>query len=148
MQPLLAEPMKLKRGKMLVDPPACASSDIAFTLIIFFLVCAAVQPETGMSQALPKTEEKSEKRDQSQNLEVSITPSSIILNGSPLKPTEFATRIAAALKAKTREADRIVVVKSAPGTPYPLWLAVSQSIDNAGGILTLELESEKTINVR
>lgn len=140
--------MKLKRGKMLVDPPACASSDIAFTLIIFFLVCAAVQPETGMSQALPKTEEKSEKRDQSQNLEVSITPSSIILNGSPLKPAEFATRIAAALKAKTREADRIVVVKSAPNTPYPLWLAVSQSIDNAGGILTLELESEKTINVR
>ena len=140
--------MKLKRGKMLVDPPACASSDIAFTLIIFFLVCAAVQPETGMSQALPKTEEKSEKRDQSQNLEVSITPSSIILNGSPLNPDEFATRIAAALKAKTREADRIVVVKSAPNTPYPLWLAVSQSIDNAGGILTLELESEKTINVR
>ena len=40
--------MKLKRGKMLIDPPACASSDIAFTLIIFFLVCAAVQPETGM----------------------------------------------------------------------------------------------------
>ncbi|QTN31788.1 biopolymer transporter ExbD [Akkermansiaceae bacterium] len=140
--------MKLHRGKMLVDPPACASSDIAFTLIIFFLVCAAVQPETGMSQALPKTEEKSEKRDQSQNLEVSITPSSIILNGSPLKPDEFAARISAALKAKTREADRIVVVKSAPNTPYPLWLAVSQSIDNAGGILTLELESEKTINVR
>lgn len=140
--------MKLKRGKMLVDPPACASSDIAFTLIIFFLVCAAVQPETGMSQALPKTEEKSEKRDQSQNLEVSITPSSIILNGSPLKPDEFASRIAAALKAKTREADRIVVVKSAPNTPYPLWLAVSQSIADAGGVLTLELESEKTINVR
>ena len=36
--------MKLKRGTMLIDPPGCASSDIAFTLIIFFLVCAAVQP--------------------------------------------------------------------------------------------------------
>ncbi len=140
--------MKFKRGKMLIDPPACASSDIAFTLIIFFLVCAAVHPETGMSQALPKTEEKSEKREQSQNLEVSITPTSIILNGSPLKPDEFATRIAAALKAKSRDTDKIVVVKSAPQTPYPLWLAVSQAIDDAGGILTLELESEKTIQVR
>ena len=133
---------------MLVDPPACASSDIAFTLIIFFLVCAAVQPETGMSQALPKTDEKSEKREQSQNIEVSVTPSSIVLNGSPLKPEEFAGRIATALKDKTREADRIVVVKSAPQTPYPVWLSVSQAIDEAGGILTLELESEKTINVR
>ena len=94
--------MKLKRGKLLVDPPACASSDIAFTLIIFFMVCAAVQPETGMSQALPKTEEKSEKREQSKNLEVSITASSIVMNGNPLKLPEFTRRIAAELKTKTR----------------------------------------------
>lgn len=140
--------MKLHRGKMLVDPPACASSDIAFTLIIFFLVCAAVQPETGMSQLLPKTEEKSEKRDQSQNIEVSITPTSIVLNGNPLALPEFVQRITAALKQKNREADRIVVVKSAPETPYPVWISVSQAIEQAGGILTLELESEKTINVR
>ena len=140
--------MKLNRGKMLVDPPACASSDIAFTLIIFFLVCAAVQPETGMSQALPKTESKSEKRDQSQNIEVSITPTSIVLNGSPLQIAEFSKRIASELSKKNREADRIVVVKSAPDTPYPVWLNVSQAIDQAGGILTLELESEETINVR
>ena len=139
--------MKLNRGKMLVDPPACASSDIAFTLIIFFLVCAAVQPETGMSQALPKTESKSEKRDQSQNLEVSITPSSIVLNGSPLQLPEFTKRIQAALAEKQRGADRIVVVKSAPDTPYPTWMKVSQAIDLAGGILTLELESERTITV-
>jgi biopolymer transport protein ExbD len=139
--------MKLKRGKLLIDPPACASSDIAFTLIIFFLVCAAVQPETGMSQALPKTEEKSEEREQSKNLEVSITPSSIVLNGSPLPLPEFTRRIAADLKTKTREQDRIVVVKSAPDTPYPVWISVSRAIDNAGGILTLEIESERTIPV-
>ena len=140
--------MKLKRGKMLVDPPECASSDIAFTLIIFFLVCAAVQPETGMSQVLPKAEEKSEERQQSKNLEVSITPTSIVLNGSPLQLPEFTRRIAAELKTKTREQDRIVVVKSAPETPYPAWIRVSRAIDSAGGILTLEVESEKTIQIK
>ena len=140
--------MKLKRGKMLVDPPACASSDIAFTLIIFFLVCAAVQPETGLSQALPKTEEKSEEREQSKNLEVSITPSSIVLNGSPLQLPEFARRLSAELNKKTREQYKIVVVKSAPDTPYPIWINVSRTIDDAGGILTLELESERTIEVK
>lgn len=139
--------MKLKRGKMLIDPPDCATADIAFTLIIFFLVCAAVQPETGMPQVLPKTEAKTEKRDQSRNIEVSITPSSIVLNGSPLQLPEFARRIAEALKQKTREADRIVVVKSAADTPYPTWIGVSQAIDRAGGILTLELESERRIEV-
>jgi len=140
--------MKLKRGKMLVDPPDCATADIAFTLIIFFLVCAAVQPETGMSQALPKTEEKSEKRAQSQNPEVSITPSGIVLNGNPLQLPEFTRRIAIELKSKTREADRIVVVKSAPDTPYPTWIGVSRAIESAGGVLTLELESERTIEIK
>ncbi|MBG7607447.1 MAG: biopolymer transporter ExbD [Verrucomicrobia bacterium] len=140
--------MKLHRGKLLVDPPACASSDIAFTLIIFFLVCAAVQPETGMSQLLPKTEEKSDKREQSQNIEVSITASGIVLNGNPMQLPEFSRKLSTALKAKTREADRIVVVKSAPDTPYTAWVAVSSAIEQAGGVLTLELESEKIINVR
>ena len=140
--------MKLKRGKMLIDPAASASSDIAFILIIFYLVCAAIQPETGLAQILPKTEEKKEQRDQSKNIEVSITPTSIVLNGSPLQLTEFTRRIKAALQKKTRETDRIVVVKSTPNTPYPLWMRVSQVIEQAGGILTLELESEKIINVK
>jgi biopolymer transport protein ExbD len=139
--------MKLKRGKMLIDPPASASSDIAFILIIFFLVCAAVQPETGLAQVLPKTEEQAEKRDQSQNLEVSITPTSIVLNGSPLQLPEFTQRLNAALKQKTREADRIVVVKSAPNTPYPIWIRVSQVIEQAGGVLTLELGTDRVITV-
>ena len=140
--------MKLKRGKLLVDPPECATADMAFTLIIFFLVCAAVQPETGMSQALPKTEEKSEEREQSKNLEVSITASSIVMNGNPLQLPEFTRRIAAELKTKTREQDRIVVVKSAPDTPYPAWIGVSRAIDSTGGILTLEVESERTIEIK
>lgn len=139
--------MKLQRGKLLVDPPASASSDIAFILIIFFLVCAAVQPETGIAQILPKTEEKTEKRDQSKNIEVSITPTSIVLNGSPLKLPEFSKRLTVALSQKKRDADRIVTVKSAPNTPYPLWIKVSQVIEKAGGILTLELESDRVISV-
>ena len=139
--------MKLKRGKLLVDPPTSASSDIAFILIIFFLVCASVQPETGIAQDLPQTESKEEKRDQSQNLEVSITPSSLVLNGSPLSLEAFRGRIAAALGEKTREADKVVVVKSAPDTAYDRWIRVSQAIDQAGGIMTMEMQTQKTFTL-
>jgi biopolymer transport protein ExbD len=139
--------VKLRRGKLLVDPPAASSSDIAFILIIFFLVCASVQPETGLAQTLPRTEAKEEKREQSKNLEVSITPSNIVLNGSPLKLAEFSERIAAALQAKSRPEDKVVVVKSSADTPYDHWIRVSQAIDNAGGIITLEITSEQTITV-
>ena len=40
-----------------------------------------------------------------------------------------------------------MVVKSAPDTPYPVWIGVSRAIDDAVGILTLELESDRTIPV-
>jgi biopolymer transport protein ExbD len=139
--------VKLRRGKLLVDPPAASSSDIAFILIIFFLVCASVQPETGLAQTLPRTEAKEEKREQSKNLEISITPSNIVLNGSPLKLAEFSERIAVALQAKSRPEDKVVVVKSSADTPYDHWIRVSQAIDNAGGIITLEITSEQTITV-
>ena len=120
---------------------------VAFILIIFFLVCAAVQPETGIAQVLPRTEEKTKKQDQSKNIEVSITPNSIVLNGSPLKLSEFPLKLTAALSKMTRDEDRIVTVKSASNTPSPLWIKISQVIEQAGGILTLELESDRVINV-
>ena len=106
--------MKLPRRQLLVDPPAASSSDIAFILIIFFLVCASVQPETGMAQALPRTEEKKDSKQQSRNLEVSITPTSIVLNGSPLNLDEFRRRLAASLQAKKHPEDKVVGAKSAP----------------------------------
>lgn len=139
--------MKLKRGKLLVDPPTSASSDIAFILIIFFLVCASVQPETGLGQNLPKAEIEPEKPNQSQNLEVSITPSSILINGNPMQLDAFRTRIATELAKKNREADKVVVVKSAPETKYEQWVAASQAIDEAGGTLTLEIEVKETITL-
>ncbi|NIP92706.1 MAG: biopolymer transporter ExbD, partial [Akkermansiaceae bacterium] len=51
------------------------------------------------------------------------------------------------LARKSREADKVVVVKSAPDTAYDQWIRVSQAIDDAGGILTLELASERTITI-
>lgn len=139
--------MKLPRRQLLVDPPAASSSDIAFILIIFFLVCASVQPETGLAQTLPRTEEKEDRKQQSKNLEVSITPSSIVLNGSPLQLKEFRKRITAALRERKRTEDKVVVVKSEATTHYDHWIRVSQAIDQAGGTVTLELQSEQTITV-
>ncbi|MFZ9936938.1 MAG: ExbD/TolR family protein [Luteolibacter sp.] len=140
--------MKLKRGKLLIDPPGSASSDIAFILIIFFLVCASVQPEDGRDQLLPRAEPESEEPNQTKNPEVSITPNSIVLNGSPLDDASFPSRIAGELSQRKREEDRVVILKSSPQTPYTRWIAVSQIIDRAGGLVTLEVTEEKTIQMK
>lgn len=137
--------MKIRRrNKLLVESPASATSDIAFILIIFFLVCASVQPENGKKQSLPKSEDQPDKKQQSENPEVAISRTSVILNGNPMQPNKFKTEIKRVLAQKKREVDKVVVVKSKPDTPYEIWIEVAAYIKDAGGIITLQLEEQQT----
>jgi len=57
-------------------------NDIAFILIVFFLVCASVEPEDGRSQVIPRSE-KNEESQTSQSTEVGLTPATVTIDGTP-----------------------------------------------------------------
>jgi biopolymer transport protein ExbD len=139
--------MRLRRRKLLVEPPPTAAPDIAFMLIVFFLVCASVQPETGRSQSIPRSEEASEPEQQSQNIEVSLTPKNIIINSEIVAKSAVTTRLRQLLAGKDLEADRVVIVKSSEETGYQHWIDVTTLIEDAGGIITLQLEREERVLV-
>lgn len=140
--------MKLKRTKLLVEPPASATSDIAFILIVFFLVCASVEPDKGRAQTLPRSEPEPQKNKQSQNIEVELTRDAVIMNGNPLPKETFTKTIILKLADKTREEDKIVAVKSRKEVPYSHWVDVTGIIEDAGGVITLQLEEEQTVQVQ
>ena len=140
--------MKLKRTKLLVEPPASATSDIAFILIVFFLVCASVEPDKGRAQVLPRAEPEPQKDKQSQTIDVELTRNAVILNGNPLPPETFRKSIELKLADKTRDEDKIVAVKSRKEVPYSHWMAVTGIIEDSGGIITLQLEEEQTVQVK
>ena len=49
--------MKVRRStKLLVEPSAVTTGDIAFNLIVFFLVCASAAPDSGRRQNIPRSE--------------------------------------------------------------------------------------------
>lgn len=139
--------MKLKRTSLLVEPPASATSDIAFILIVFFLVCASVEPDKGRAQILPRSEPEKEKEKQSQTLEVELTRNAVILNRDPMSPERFTETIKLKLADKTRDEDKIVAVKSRKEVPYSHWMDITGIIENAGGVITLQLEETQTVNV-
>ena len=139
--------MKLPRQRLLIEPPAMAAPDIAFILIVFFLVCASVQPDTGKSQTLPRTEEQSEPEAQSNTLEVSMTKGAVVLNGEMVSAQEVAPRVRSLLSGARRDEDRIVVIKSSDDTPYERWINVTTAVESAGGIITLELEETRTVTI-
>ena len=139
--------MKFRRtSKLLVDVPAVASGDIAFNLIVFFLVCASTQPDTGRPQMLPKSEQQQQQQ-QDEHLIVELKRNAVLVNGDPVKTIEVKARVIAKLTGKTRMEDRVVIVKSAKDVPYHNWIEVTSQIEDAGGIITLQLEEERTVNM-
>ena len=137
------------RRKLLAEPPASATGDIAFNLIVFFLVCASVQPDSGREQVLPRSEQQQQEQKQMENIEVQLTRDRVFVNGSPMKinefPANFQGALTRALENKTSQSDRVVVVKSKPETPYSYWITITEMIEQAGGVVTIQREEEQVI---
>jgi len=51
----------------------------------------------------------------------------------------------ARLRDKKSPDDRVVVVKCKPEVPYHRWIDVTVMIEEAGGIITLQLEEEREV---
>ena len=132
------------RSKLLTEPPASATGDIAFNLIVFFLVCASVQPNQGREQEIPKSEEKP-KQQQSENIEVMLTRTTASINGTVVLLENFPARLRELLKSKTRDEDRVVVVKQKPEVEYHHYIRVQDMIEKAGGIIAFQIEEERTV---
>jgi biopolymer transport protein ExbD len=138
--------MKPRRtNKLLVEPPASATGDIAFNLIIFFLVCASVQPDSGRSQTIPRSDEQQQEEQQDTNIEVTLTPNVVMLDGLRREDAEFFGLLQEKLLNKVRDEDRVVIVKSEPNTPYSRWIKFTELIEQAGGIITIQTEEEVII---
>ncbi len=140
--------MRLRRNSnLLVEPPASATGDIAFNLIVFFLVCASIQPDSGRKQTLPKADQVEQEQQQNENIQVEIARQAVFLNGDIVTMETFQPKLKAKLDVKPRPEYKIVVVKSRKDTPYSQWIAVTSRIEDAGGIVTLQLEEEQTVAV-
>ena len=137
-----------RRQRLLIESPSSATGDIAFNLIVFFLVCASVQPDSGRKQTLPRSEE-TEKQKEAENIEVQLTRTTnvVTFNGDPIPIQEFPVRLKRVLDSKTRDEDKVVVVKSKPDTPYDHWIYVTGLIEQAGGIITIQTEEEREVRV-
>ncbi len=97
---------------------------------------------------MPRSEPEPQKDKQSQNIEVELTRDAVIMNGNPVLKDTFIKTINLKLADKAREEDKIVAVKSRKEVPYSHWMDITGIIEDAGGIITLQLEEEQTVQVQ
>lgn len=80
-----------RKGRLLVEPPSAATGDIAFNLLVFFLVCASTTPDKGRRQDIPRAEKEQKQESKLKNLEVVISRTRVQVGeeGNPLDRTTF-----------------------------------------------------------
>jgi biopolymer transport protein ExbD len=138
-----------RQNKLLVEPASVATGDIAFNLIVFFLVCASTQPDTGRHQDLPSSEQSKQTQAELKNPELALTRSRsvVTLNGEPVKIEDLTVRLRKALEGKRRPEDRIVVLKSKSDVPYDHWITISTTVQDAGAGITIQREEIQTVTI-
>ena len=140
--------MTVRRNtKLLVEPAAVATGDIAFNLIVFFLVCASSQPDGGVKQAIPRSEKQEQKSEETKNIEVRLTrdDQTCLVNGDATPMKDLVERIRRLMLGKTRPQDKVVVIKSELATPYQVWIRATTAVEEAGGSITIQREEEQTV---
>jgi biopolymer transport protein ExbD len=143
--------MRIRRkNRMMNEPPAIMLTDLAFNLLIFFVVCASTDPDSGRRQNVPSgSKQDSNAAQMEQNIEVTLAKETASINGILTKDADLESKIKTMLAGKTKPEQRVVVVKTTrKDTPYHYWIKVTGLIEEAGGIIAVEVEKSNEVQVK
>jgi biopolymer transport protein ExbD len=133
--------MKFKRRAMKADVPSVAMGDIAFNLLIFFVILARAQDDTHLQWEPAKAANLEEVR----NAKVSVVIDSankLYLNGQEIGQSQLASKIDELL-GDAPAGERLVLLKVHREATAMFYEPVIESISEAGGDLVHMLDEER-----
>ncbi len=122
-------------------------SDVAFLLIIFFIVTTTLVRPTGRLIDIPSAA-SDRKEAESKNLTVTVMVDQLLFGRDEASQKQtslavFRTELAAMKLAGKAEKDRMIVVNLEDDVPYESFYEVVTAISQADGIVTLVEEEEE-----
>ena len=134
--------MRLRRtSKLLVDVPAVASGDIAFNLLVFFVILAKGQDDSHL-QWTPAKADNVQSAGYSKVSVVIDRDEKVYLNGQPISESQLTSAIEANL-GKAQAGDRKVLLKAHKDCTAIRFEPVIEAISLAGGELVHVLDDKK-----
>lgn len=115
-----------------------AFADVAFLLIIFFILTTAVTVTQGTLLDLPQGEEK-QREDKPKNIQIQLAGTDILYGerGEALALPELRLRLERADLPARAETNRVVILSAKADVPYSTYFSVVNAIHGAGGILAI-----------
>lgn len=123
------------------EVPTGSFSDIAFLLIIYFLVATVLVKVKSITADLPSGE-KSSQSQSAKTPTVSLKDSLIMFNDRKVDLPELNDRLAA-LDLFEKEGDKkVILLESSKGTPYENYFQALAAISANGGVVALVEENK------
>ena len=139
---LIADRRKSQKQASSGPVPVDSFSDIAFLLIIFFIVATTLMESEGFEANLPSATESSNADSQKNVPTISLQGEQILYDTDEVTLPEMRRRLAELKLEEQEERLRIVRLQSSPsvnlGTYYAAWAAIA----NNGGIVVIVKESK------
>ncbi|MGH1363025.1 MAG: ExbD/TolR family protein [Calditrichia bacterium] len=123
--------MLKKREKAPVEIPSSSMADIAFLLLVFFLVCTTINVDKGLDLILPPDEDVEEIEINRKNItNILINDNGdVLIDSSPVSIREINRLI----REKLEENDKLIVsLKTTRGTKYEIYIAVLDQLKESG----------------
>ena len=137
----MAKKKKTRKKRGIPEIPVSSFADIAFLLIIFFLVATTMDRMTGNVSELPKGETNDQQQEKTPT--VQLHHDKITFQDSELTIAELREKLAE-LKLHEREGDAKVIVFEATGeVKYQDYFDAMCTISAAGGVIAIVKEDEK-----
>lgn len=136
------EPFKKKRREPAMSFDSL--SDIAFLLIIFFILATSIQKIAGFRTDLPSGQRSQQQVQKSDDKTptAGLKGGSILFNEQVVTLDEFRRKLAALRLAERSEDRRVVLLDAAPDTPYQAYYEVMAAITAAHGVIGILTEEE------
>jgi len=137
--------MQIKRRKP--DAPEInvgAFSDIAFLLIIFFILTTTFVRPAGEKLQIPAGTTDPEQKDRKQ-LTITLAPNEILYGekGDTVTIEQLREKLLRERLPKRPAEDRIIILETDPVVPYETYFQAVMAITNAGGVLALVEPSDE-----
>lgn len=135
------KPIRKRKSESTVSTDSL--SDIAFLLIIFFILATSIQRISGFQTDLPsgKRDQQTQKADD-KTPTVGLKDGRITLNEDTVSLPELKRKLNAMRLAERAEERRVVLLDSSPDTGYQTYFEVMATITAANGVIGILTEDE------
>jgi biopolymer transport protein ExbD len=137
-------PFVRRKEKRELEIPTDSVSDIAFLLIIFFILTTTLSKLTGFTAELPSAADSQQKAAQTdaKTPAVQITGGKLLFNEQEVSMAALQERLLDLQLSKKQGEEKVVMLEAAGKVDYQTYYEVMAVISGAGGIVAIVEEGE------